>query len=195
MAAGDAATSNGSTSVAKDGAGTPWLYIVPISREALEKYASWLPGRARRPFVPPEHAVLVGMKDPADPNDAGVLVSGVGLFPTSGVFLMVEQFATNPDVPARVRHAACAFTFEAVRIHAAIVGKLPFFITSTLGLYRMAKKAGWVPHARAAVLEADPLHPVMPIVRRGQLNRAVKITAAAKVPKKKRATSARAPTP
>lgn len=134
---------------------------------ALNQYAAWLPGRAKRPFLTPEHAVIVAMKDPTDAEDQGVLVAAVSLFPTKGLFLMVEQCATNPEVPARVRHAAVEFMFEAVRTYAAIVGKLPFMITNKLGLYKLAKKHGWVPHERAAVLECDPLHPVVPLNKRG----------------------------
>lgn len=192
---------------------------------ALQQYASWLPGRAKRPFLMPEHAVIVAMKDPAVPSssqawqpyeiredewndmpsahdapwkwrcnkcekpfpnfegddprkpppecpncgqrsDDGMLVAAVSLFPTKGLFLMVEQCATNPEAPARARHAAVEFMFEAVRTYAAITGKLPFMITNKLGLYQLAKKHGWVPHEHAAVLECDPLHPVVPLKRR-----------------------------
>ena len=120
----------------------------------------------------PEHSVMVAMKDPENPADEGILVAACALFPTKGLFLMVEQCATNPAAPPRVRLAAVEFMFEAVRMYAAITGKMPFMITNRLSLYKLAKKHGWVPHENATVLEVDPSHPVVPLI--GRAHRATK---------------------
>lgn len=73
------------------------------------------------------------------------LIIGVSVFTTDGPYLLVEGFATNPDAPATLRHAATELGLEHLRALGTILSKTVIMLPSheARGVEKVAERLGF----------------------------------------------------
>jgi len=78
--------------------------------------------------------------------EGGKLLAAAGLFLTEARYALVEAFATNPSVSARVRHAATEFLLRAILLMTAVLDTTVIMTPSdkSRGVIAMARRLGFL---------------------------------------------------
>lgn len=111
------------------------LILVP-SHVHWQDFIAWWPKDGVRPMYS-EHGLFV-----AD-ADRRVLLAGVCIYPTKGIFALVEHFEVNQQEPITTRHAAADAICDAMRTYAATTGKFLLIMSSSQGVDQMLMRHGW----------------------------------------------------
>lgn len=121
----------------------PPLYVIPNSAETWEAFGRFFDARKTLRPAPTPDALLVA--------DARGLVAGVCLYPTSGPYVLVENLATNPGCPGRLRHRAVVLLVTLTRAYSATHSKFPIVIVRHRSLAKLLAKKGFH-HQPGAIL-------------------------------------------
>lgn len=111
------------------------MKIAHATPELWNGYCSFFTDREVALPPSPELLVLV--------EHEGVLLAGVGLYPTKAAYLLVENLATNPNASPRLRLRAVKMAIKAVIGTSTVLNKVPLTILRHKSLAKLAKDAGF----------------------------------------------------
>lgn len=72
-----------------------------------------------------------------------VPLAGLAIFQTDGPFMLADHFATNPDVPPRLRHEAGMLIARTLSVVGAVMGKAMSIAPNSRSLELMLLRAGF----------------------------------------------------
>lgn len=98
--------------------------------------------------VEPDRALFVGWDGGAPVSS---LVCGLGLHETKG-YLFLDDLTTNPKAWPKIKYRAVELALTAAQQYAVSVGKPICAFTAFRGLYRIAKRLGFVARPQGALL-------------------------------------------
>lgn len=114
------------------------LRLSRLTPEVAAAYGSFWQQRGKKPPSLPRNGVWIVQND--------VLVVGVGIYMTDGPYLLVEGLATNPALPATVRHRGVEMGLRHLEALGTIFGKTVFMLPSpeAAGVERIATRLGYI---------------------------------------------------
>ncbi len=121
------------------------MYLARPTPELVAQYQSFWTARGLRFPQWPRHGFLV--------VDGDRLLAAAGLFLTEARYALVEAFATNPTVSARIRHAATEFLLRAILLMTAVLDTTVIMTPSekSRGVVAIARRLGFTIGTEAPV--------------------------------------------
>lgn len=111
------------------------LLIVPRDA-ALPYYLSWFEQRQLPAPALSSLGIFVASKGQGP-------IAGVGVYVTDGPYFFLENLATAPSLPKKLRHRAVLALAEQARILGAIMNKHPLLSANSTGLVRTLVRGGF----------------------------------------------------
>lgn len=111
-----------------------WI-IAPLTGQVLQQWAMSFQHHGTRAPQPPRSGLAVCLP-------SGLFLAGVGIYDTTGPWVLCEHLSTNPMAPARVKHRAVLALGYACLAHCNALGKKPLVLVRSTGIARTLMRLG-----------------------------------------------------
>ena len=123
------------------------MRLIPLTPPVWQAFSQWFE------FQPPVPKQGIFVAETF--NDQEVLVGGVCIYETDGIYVVFEHFGLNPQAPPKLKHSVAQAIFRAAKSYLNVKAKVGFAWISFDGGVKMAADEGFR-HAQVQLMTFMP---------------------------------------